>query len=95
MPKLEWKLEPQYKTWEAEVPAKDGCGEGKYKFSLIPRPHYCDRGRWLLIVSWEGIFGLDDQEGFPRYFFSLQRAQEEVQDWVDFRQEVKDAISQV
>ena len=51
------------------------------------RPPYCDRGRWKLDVD----APIDAQEGFPRYFFDLERAKLEAQEWVNVRKELRHA----
>ncbi len=54
---------------------------------LERRPFYCDRGRWGFWAESKGEekVDIDYADGFPRYFFSLQRALDEMKDWVDFR----------
>lgn len=39
---------------------------------LTLRPHYCDRGHIQLMI--EGIRGLDGNDSFPRFFFSMREA---------------------
>ena len=51
------------------------------------RPYYCDRGRygfWAESKVNEKLT-IDFADGFPRYFFSLQRAFDEMYDWILFR----------
>lgn len=55
-----------------------------YEVSLEPRPHYCDRGNWIakLFIHDPGdSLGIDDQEGWPRYYFDRGRALAEIQAW--------------
>jgi len=52
------------------------------------RNFYCDRGRfgfWAESTNCEKVC-IDYADGFPRYFFSLQRAMDEMHDWVMFRE---------
>lgn len=88
---LIWTFNKEYQNWETEVKAKDCFGEGYYKISLSPCPGYCDRGRWILVITNHGIGGLDFNEDMPRYYFNLARAKLEVEDWVGCRSEVKAA----
>jgi hypothetical protein len=53
------------------------------------RPYYCDRGRWVINVDGSGVEGPDYAEGFPRYFFSLARAVDEMEEWINARSEVR------
>jgi len=54
---------------------------------LIPRPAYCDRGHWLAQVHAIGhlALDLDQQDGWPRYYFDLDRAKAEVEAWLQRR----------
>ena len=74
---------------EAHVAARDFHQEtGEYVIVIERRPIYCDRGNWIVKVFSHGILPLDDQEGFPRYYFDLDRAKAEMEDWCDKRSEV-------
>ncbi len=48
------------------------------------RPHYCDRGHWKGMVELPDV-DLDHQDGFPRYYMLLERAQAEIMDFVNWR----------
>lgn len=85
MIKLAWTFDEQNKTWETEVLAKDHSGKGKYLISLLPRPSYCDRGRWQLLIREIGVCSLDTQEEMNRYYFRLETAKQEIEDWVNNR----------
>lgn len=89
--KLEWKGPDDDGGYEATVPARDHRGLGEYRIYAIPRPHYCDRGRWHVLVFATGVDGLDGQEGFPRYYFKLENLKEEMELWVEGREEVRAA----
>lgn len=59
------------------------------------RNFYCDRGRygfWAEAKIPEELC-IDFADGFPRYFFSLQRAFDEMYDWVLFRDLLKQPIT--
>lgn len=72
----------------------------EYGYLFIQLPHaivmahkrnsYCNRGRfgWSVEVR-EGhhhIMNIDWADAFPRYFFSLQRAFDEINDYIQFNQ---------
>lgn len=57
---------------------------------LEPRPHYCDRGRFIVKVYPLHPLGcracdVDDADGFPRYYFDEERAKAEIQAWIEIR----------
>ena len=58
------------------------------EITIEPRPVYCDRGRWWAKV-WPQVsrFDLDHHDGFPRFFFDLDRAKLEMEAWLHFRKE--------
>jgi hypothetical protein len=95
MIELQWQEKPEWMVsgkvgWLTTVPAKDdfltGGKMGSYEIIIEPRPPYCDRGEYLVKVFSDGIDVLDCQEGFPRYFFSLEAAKSEMEAWVNKRQ---------
>lgn len=55
------------------------------------RPSYCDRGRLGFNVEVKREFidklTIDFADCFPRYFFNLQRAFDEANDWIVFNKE--------
>lgn len=51
------------------------------------RPGYCDRGRYHAMTD----APLDNQEGWPRYYFDLETAKREVIEWVKVRKEFRGA----
>jgi hypothetical protein len=58
--------------------------------TIEPRPAYCDRGRFLVRpLPLHGppcpSCAVDDQDGFPRYYFDETRAKLEVQAWIEAR----------
>ena len=72
--------------WEAFAVARDWRGEGFYYLTMEARPGHCDRGRWIVKVSSVGaVCGLDEQEGFPRYYFDRDRARLELDAWCQLR----------
>ncbi len=74
-----WEL-TNLPTWQ------DGAAFYKnWHMTLIPRPAYCDRGRWLALCD----APLDAQEGWPRYYFTLETACTEILAWLKARAELK------
>jgi hypothetical protein len=57
----------------------------RWMITIEPRPHYCDRGRYIARVD----APIDYQEGFPRYYFDLEVAKQEMAEWVAVRHELK------
>ena len=51
------------------------------------RPQYCDRGNFLAHLECWGRLHLDidDQDGWPRYYFDLERAKLEIEAWLHKR----------
>lgn len=89
--KLDWQ--PAEGGLIARVPAEDYQGKGFVAIYALKRPSYCDRGKWHVLVEPEGdIAGLDDQEGFPRYFFEIEHLQKEMQIWANWRNKCLKAI---
>lgn len=77
----------------AAVPMVEAGVHGVYMISIIPRPAYCDRGAYHVIVDWTAGFGLDSQEGFPRYYFELETAKREMELWVNKRASCLEAVN--
>lgn len=57
---------------------------------MSARPHYCDRGRVMVNVVSHNILkvDVDAADGFPRYYFSIERAKAEMADWLAARGQV-------
>ena len=89
--RLEWRPWESHGALVAIVPSSDWRGKGHFHLLIQRRPGYCDRGRWFVIVGASGVSELDHQEGFPRYYFDLTRAKEEMEDWVNAREECRSA----
>lgn len=55
--------------------------------SLEPRPLYCDRGSFVAKLYAIGALAgdLDGQDGWPRYYFSRERAMLEIRAWLEKR----------
>jgi len=83
-----WKFNDENGTWEASFPVEVQNLKGKWIVYLIPRPGYCDRGRWNVVIETIGVPSPDEQEGFPRYFFKLDTAKSEMEEWVKMRSEI-------
>jgi len=71
----EWKHDPKYDAWVLHA-------EGAL-IVIAPRPGHCDRGRYVVTVS--GLGDIDHADGFPRYFMDLERAKQEMTDWIAWR----------
>jgi hypothetical protein len=62
---------------------------------IWPRPNYCDRGsvevHVLVRPERRADVVVDAADSFPRYYFDLDCAKSEVQDWMEARKQVLDA----
>lgn len=74
--------------WQGEVHFLSGSyatlqGTGCY-ITLEGRPHYCDRGNYLakLHVEDPRLVHVDDQDGWPRFYFDLDRSMAECEAWM-------------
>lgn len=83
---IDWKGLPE--------PVIDEHGEAYITLEAVTigitkRPYYCDRGRYGVLVDVNHGFherlNIDFADGFPRYFFSLQRLVDEIADWIEIR----------
>lgn len=66
------------------------CIRGKdCEITLEPRQPYCDRGNWLAKIQCalgsKLARDMDGQEGWPRYYFDLERAKLECEAWLKKR----------
>jgi hypothetical protein len=56
---------------------------------LEPRPHYCNRGNFIVkvFVNDEYFYNLwiDEADMFPRYYFDEGRAKAEIEAWIQKR----------
>lgn len=56
---------------------------------LMRRPAHCDRGNWYALVEPDPrsqlALSLDEADGFPRYYFDLDRAKLELEAWLKRR----------
>lgn len=59
--------------------------------SLEKRPHYCDRGNYIAKLFPNGSLAteIDEQDGWPRYYFSFERASQEIEAWLEKRGQLK------
>lgn len=83
------------KGWSAEVPATEAGKVGFFTICIAPRPHYCDRGQFLVHIFAHGVLDLDGQESFPRYYFELETAKREMELWVNKRQACLEAAKEL
>jgi len=51
---------------------------------LAPRAGWCDRGNFIATIdAWGKLFlGFDEADGWPRYYFDLDRAKAEIEAWL-------------
>jgi len=65
---------------------------------LEPRAGWCDRGNWVATLSVrkpleqlcrDGLY-IDDADGWPRYYFDLDRAKLEIEAWLSRRGQAVD-----
>ena len=84
---LDWRLD-DHNCYVAVLPAwqmyPGRCVQG-CRIWIEQRPHYCDRGRYVAKTD----APIDAQEGWPRYYFNLERAMAEIEAWVRIRDELK------
>lgn len=84
---MTWK---EVDTHEDGTPAVESWFECECKGGRIfleKRPHYCDRGRWYAKPELRFDKDLpgthvDGQDGWPRYYFDLERAKLEIEEWI-------------
>ncbi len=79
-----WRL---CETFEDGAPAPVAWWEIDGKECTIyleQRPAYCDRGNWIGKVFPRGklLLSIDYQDGWPRYYFDLDRAKLEIEAWL-------------
>lgn len=80
MSEHDWKYDKDYKTWNLTV-------DGVF-ISITQRAPYCDRGRYICVVT--GLGDIDRQDEFPRYFMDLERAKAEMVDWLLWRMRTRE-----
>lgn len=73
---MKWIYDPKWDVWNLLGP------EGVRLAFITRRNSYCDRGHFLGHVE---IGGLDSQDGWPNYYMRLDRAQEEIIDFLNWR----------
>lgn len=79
---VQWTcFDEKYDLWEPRIELPD------VTIIMERRNWYCDRGRWGFWASSTDSrkVCIDFADGFPRYFFDLQRAIDEMYDWIEFR----------
>lgn len=85
-------------TWE-QIPV-DEHDKSSQKFwsikgtdceiTIETRPCYCDRGNWIAKIfpkNYKMSSQLDWQDGWPRYYFCLERAKLECEAWLKKRKQ--------
>ncbi len=58
--------------------------------TIESRPQYCDRGNYIAKLHPYGKLAteIDDADGWPRYFFDIERAKLECFDWLKKRNQL-------
>ena len=83
-----WKWVPCHHEWIIADNA-ESLWALEVRIDIYPRNSYCDRGRWECHVIDQGFptnpNPVDHADMFPRFFFSLERAKAEMEDWMDAR----------
>ncbi len=89
--KLEWRYNEEANCWECYgLEGVDGPGnnqlnpaqDGDMLAWIAKRPHYCDRGHFLVNME---LGGLDEADHWPNYYMSLRRAMDEAEDFLQWR----------
>jgi hypothetical protein len=88
---MNWKAD-SYDCWTLDVEVKGYVpkfGNGTYQIIIQPRPHYCDRGDWIIFVEGHNN-DIDAADGFPRYFFgTIEEAKLQMETWLNRRQKYR------
>jgi hypothetical protein len=88
---LLWKVKELLETKGLTVESPDErwlkIDVAQAQITIEPRPHYCDRGNFIVKVFPHGdlALSLDSQDGFPRYYFGVQACADEVHEWMRVR----------
>ncbi len=74
-------------TWQKHPDGYESILGAECTIYLVLRPGHCDRGRYLAQLFPIGKLALDvdDQDGWPRSYFDLERAKLEVEAWMKRR----------
>lgn len=64
-----------------------GCPALGVRIWMAPRPEYCDRGAWLAHVETSDprLCFIDESDLWPRYYFDLDRAKLECEEFLTKR----------
>jgi hypothetical protein len=90
MSKMNWEVIDKFDdgSQAAEPWLQCRCIGGR--IFLEKRPYYCDRGNWYAKVDIHfdpkipGTY-IDGADGWPRYYFDLDRAKLELEAWINKR----------
>lgn len=79
---------PPHGVWIHAAHGAELHGKSCYVL-LLRRPPHCDRGRFYAQIHHTGSFPfephVDEADGFPRYYFDLERAKLELEAWMKVR----------
>jgi hypothetical protein len=83
----------EWNGYKLSVPIKTHRPNATYEIQISKRPHYCDRGDWIIYVS--GVNDLDHSDGFPRYFIgSDEEVKHQMERWLARREAYRAWIHQ-
>ena len=72
-----WSYDEKYSVWDLTE------GSGLRIAHIEKRPSYCDRGHWIARI--EIPCDLDRADSWPNYYMSINKAKEEVFDFLQWR----------
>lgn len=86
---MTWTWDPEYQTWAIQ-------GRDCWIWMNARQP-YCDRGRWLahLEVRDPLKVHVDGADGWPRYYFDLERAKLEIECWLIARRQTIEKLEPI
>jgi hypothetical protein len=76
----EWVFDNEFFVFNLHVLDKD---QNDVHCWIVRRPAYCDRGHLQLNI--DGPLGLDEQDRFPRYFFTFDEADKHTRNFLKWR----------
>jgi len=73
---MKWTQKPDYEFVDGR----------ECHITLEKRPHYCDRGNYIAKLfphpKTQLARDIDEQDGWPRYYFDHERAKLEIEAWL-------------
>ena len=95
---LLWKVEELLREYGLPVTSQRTYLEIRVEQAYVtiePRPHYCDRGNFIVKVTPHGdlALSLDWADGFPRYYFGPKACADEIYAWMSVRRILPEPVS--